>query len=75
MILEGDADLIPYLIKLLETNKPDEQIKTFWFPTPKNPGTLEDHTPIQTGILKELREMQQKEALNPKVTQSHEGNF
>ena len=66
MIPEGDPDLITYLTELLRTNKPDQQTNTFWFPTPENPGNTEEHTPIQTRILKELRELQQKEKLNPK---------
>ena len=66
MIPEGDPDLITYLTELLKTNKPDQQTNTFWFPTPENPGNTEEHTPIQTRILKELRELQQKEKLNPK---------
>ena len=60
MIPEGDPDLIVYLTELLRKNKPDQQSNTFWFPTTKNPGNIEDHTPIQTRILKELRELQQK---------------
>ena len=66
MIPEGDPDLITYLTELLRTNKPDQQNNTFWFPTPENPGNTEDHTPIQTRILKELRELQLKQKLNPK---------
>ena len=66
MIAEGDPDLTTYLNKLLKTNKPEQQSNTFWFPTPENPGKTEDHTPIQTRILKELHELQQKEKLNPK---------
>ena len=60
MIPEGGPNLITYLTELLRTNKPDQQTNTFWFPTPKNPGNTEEHTPIQTRILKELRELQQK---------------
>ena len=66
MIPEGDPDLITYLTELLRTNKPDQQTSTFWFPTPENPGNTEEHTPNQTRILKELRELQLKEKLNPK---------
>ena len=47
MIPEGDPNLVTYLTELLRTNKPDQQNNTFWFPTPKNPGNTEDHTPIQ----------------------------
>ena len=66
MIPEGDPDLVTYLTKLLRTKKPDQQNNTFWFLTPENPGNTEDHTPIQTRILTELRELQRKEKLNPK---------
>ena len=66
MIPEGDPDLTTYLRELLKTNKAKQQSNTFWFPTPEKPGKTEDHTPIQTRILKELRELQEKEELNPK---------
>ena len=66
MIPEGDPDLTTYLNELLRANKPEQQSNTFWFPTHKNPDRTEDHTPMQTRILKELRELQEKEKLNPK---------
>ena len=66
MIPEGDPDLITYLNELLKMKKPDHQNTTFWFQTPENAGKIEDHTPIQRRILKELREMQHKEKQNPK---------
>ena len=67
MIREGDPDLTSYLTDLLRTNKPDQQNNTFWFPTPKNPGKTEDHTSKKTRILKQLRELQEREKLNPKA--------
>ena len=75
MIPEGDPDLITYLTELLRTNKPDQQTITFWFPTPENPGNTEEHTPIQTRILKELRELQLKEKLNPKDNTKSKTDF
>ena len=66
MIPEGDADVVTYLAELLRTNESDQQNNTFWFPTPKNPGNTEDHTAIQTLILEELCDLQQKEKPNPK---------
>ena len=65
MIPEGDPDLITYLTELLRRNKPEQQTNTFWFPTPENHGNTNEHTPIQTRILKDLCELQQKK-LNPK---------
>ena len=52
MIPEGDPDLMTHLTELLRTIKQDQQTNTFWFPTPENPGTREEHTPIQIRILK-----------------------
>ena len=65
MIPQDDPDLTAYLNELLRTNKPEQQANTFWFPTPENAGKPEDHTPIQTRILKELKELKYKEKLNP----------
>ena len=66
MIPEADPDMITYLTELLRTNKPVHQNNSFWFPTPGNPGNIDDLTPIQTRILKELRVLQLKQKLNPK---------
>ena len=66
MIPGGDPDLVTYLTELLRTKKTDPQNNTFWFPTPKNPGNTEDHTPIQTRVLTEICELQRKEKLNAK---------
>ena len=65
MIPRGDPDLTAYLNELLRTNKPEQQDSTFWFPTPKNPGKPEDHTPIKTRVLKELNQFKDKEKPNP----------
>ena len=65
MIPQSDPDLTAYLNELPRTSKPEQQDNTFWFPTPENPGKPEDHTPIQTRILKELNELKDKEKLNP----------
>ena len=58
-------DAIHYINSLLKTSKPDELNETYWFPTPQNPGNEQEHTPIQTRILNELRELEQLEKLNP----------
>ena len=65
MTPEDNPDLTAYLNELLRTSKPERQDNTFWFPTPENPGKPEDHTPIQTRILKELNELKDKGKLNP----------
>ena len=75
MIPQGDPDLTAYLNELLRTNKPEQQANTFWFPTPENPGKLEDHTPKQTRILKELNELEDKEKLNPQESTEPRNRF
>ena len=75
IIPQGDPDLTAYLNELLRTNKPEQQDNTFWFPTPENPGKLEDHTPIQTRILKESNELKEKEKPNPQESTESRNNF
>ena len=75
MIPQGDPDLTAYLNELLRTNKSEQQDNTFWFPTPENPGKPEDHTPIQTRILKELNELKDNEKLNPQESTESRTKF
>ena len=75
MIPQHDPDLTAYPNELLRTNKPEQQDNTFWFPTPDNPGKPEDHTPIQTRILKELNELKDKEKLNPQESTEYRTKF
>ena len=53
MFTEGDPDLNTYLSILLGLNKVVQQNKTSWCPTTEIRRNTEDHTPIQTRILKE----------------------
>ena len=65
LLNNGHDDAIHYKNSLLETSKNDEVNETYWFLTPQNPGNEKEHTPIQTRILNELRELEQIEKLNP----------
>ena len=65
MIPEGDPDLTTYLSEILRTIKTEQEHNAFWFPTPENFDKTEDLTPIHTRIVRELRELQEKEKLNP----------
>ena len=58
-------DAIHYINSLLKTSKNDKVNETYWFPKPQNPGNENEHTPIQTRILNELREQEQFEKINP----------
>ena len=75
VIPQDDPDLTAYLNELLKTSKPEQQDNTFCFPTPENPGKPEDHTPIQTRILKELNELKHKEKLNPQESTEARDKF
>ena len=65
LLSNNHDDAIHYINNLLKTPKPDQVNETYWFPTPQTPGNEKEHTPIQTRILNELRELQQLEKLNP----------
>ena len=75
MIPQGDLDLTAYLNELLRINEPEQQENTFWFQTPEMPGKPEDPTPIQTRILNELNELQDKEKVNPQETTKSRNKF
>ena len=75
MIPQDDPALTAYLNELLRTSKREQQDNTFWFPTPENPGKPEDHTPIQTRILNELKELKNKEKLNPQESTEPQNKF
>ena len=70
MIPQGDPDLTAYLNELLRLNKPEQQDSRCWFPTPENSGKPEDHTPIQTRLLKELNELKDKGKLESTETRN-----
>ena len=57
-------DAIHYINSLLKTSKTGEVNETYWFPTPQSQGNESEHTPIQTRILNELRELEQLKQLN-----------
>ena len=54
-------EAIHYINSFLKTSKDDEVNQTYWFPTSHNPGKEKEHTPIQTRILNELRELERLE--------------
>ena len=52
-------DAIHYIFSLLRSFKSDEVKETHWFHTPQNLDNEREHTPIQTRILKEVREVRE----------------
>ena len=49
----------------MKTSTIDEVTKTYWFPTPQNPGNKKEYPPFQTYVLNELPELEHLEQINP----------
>ena len=64
-LLQDPDDTHVYVNELMKSSKHEQNNEIFWFPTPENRGTEEEHTPIQRRILKEIREFIKKEELDP----------
>ena len=68
-------DAIHYINSLLKKSKTDEVNETYWFPTPQSQGNEREHTPIQTRILNEIRELEQLEKLSPLEDRNSRNQF
>ena len=66
VLTEDDSeDAILYINELLKTSDQPSQSQNFWFPTPDNPGDPSTHTPIQSRILREIKELEEIQKLDP----------
>ena len=66
VLTEDDSeDAIIYINELLKTSEKPSHNQNFWFPTPDNPGDPTTHTPIQNRILREIKELEEIQKLNP----------
>ena len=68
LIPQGDPDLPAYLNELLRTNKLEQQKTLSGSRHLKILQNREGHIPIQTGVLKKLFELKEKEKVNPQKT-------
>ena len=64
-VLEDPYDTVTYVNELMKADSDLSETDRFWFPTTENPGNEAEHTPIQKRILREIREVERKEKLNP----------
>ena len=66
-VLTGDdsEDAIVYLNELLKTSDKPSNNQNFWFSTPDNPGDPKTHTPIQSRIVREIKDLEEIQKLNP----------
>ena len=75
LLHENEEDAIYYVSSVLKANRNNDQYEQYRFPTPKNPGDEDSHTPIQRRILQELRNLQEAEQLNPQNDEKSRRKF
>ena len=65
VLSEDDSeDAIVYINELLKFSDKASNNQNFWFPTPNDPGDPNTHTPIQSRILREIKELEEIQNLN-----------
>ena len=62
---DDSEDAILYINELLKTSDQPSYNQNFWFHTPDNPGDPNTHTPIQSRILREIKELEEIQKLDP----------
>ena len=65
LLQDNPENAVYYASSLIKSPKTEGNSENYWFPTPEQPGDPQTHTPIQQRILKELRNLQELEKLNP----------
>ena len=66
VLTEDDSeDAIIYINEFLKTSEKPSHNQNLWFPTPDNPGDPTTHTPYQTRILREIKELEEIQKPNP----------
>ena len=75
LLNENEEDAVQYISSLLKANRNNDQYEQYWFPTPENPGDEASHTPIQKRLLRELRNLQEAESLNPQENEESRQKF
>ena len=74
-LLTEHDDVVAYVNALMQVDSSEQIEEKFWFPTPENPGDESEHTPIQQRILRELRQLQRLEELDPKQDEKSRSQF
>ena len=75
LLNENEEDAIHYISSLLKANRIKDRYEKNWFPTPENTGDEASHTSIQKRILRNLRNLQDAESLNPQKTEESRQKF
>ena len=74
-LLTDHDDVVAYVNALMQVDSPENTEAKLRFPTLENPGDEAEHTPIQQRILRERRELQKLEQLDPKQENAQERSF
>ena len=76
MLAEDDSeDAMVYINELLKTSEKPSHNQNFWFPTPDHPGDPATHTPIQNRILREIKELEEIQKLDPNNSEEERKTF
>ena len=76
VLAEDDSeDAMVYISELLKTPEKPSHNQNFWFPTPDNPGDPATHTPIQNRILREIKELEEIQKLDPNNSEVERKTF
>ena len=54
-----------YVSSLIKTNENPQNVESYWFPIPENPGNPDEHTPMKKSIVREIQASQDLESLEP----------
>ena len=73
-LLTEHDDVVAYVNASMQIDSPEQTEEKFWFPTPEDPGDESEHTPIQQHILRERRQLQKLEELDPNKTKNPDHN-
>ena len=74
-MIQQDETTEVYINELLKVPQPNEEQKTYWFPTPEDPGDPTTYNPIQQRIYDELLELRELEKLNPHDNETSRTQF
>ena len=76
VLAEDDSEeAMVYINELLKTSEKPSHNQNFWFPTPDHPGDPATHTPIQNRILREIKELEEIQKLDPNNSEEERKAF
>ena len=76
VLAEDDSeDAMVYINELLKTPEKPSHNQNFWFPTPDRPGDPATHTPIQNRILREIKELEEIQKIDPNNSEEERKTF